>query len=49
MEDISFSFFMFFLHIEKGFQDKMKTIIVLMDLSSAFDTVWKDTVHTSPS
>lgn len=29
-------------HIERGFQDKMKTTIVLVDLSSAFDTVWKN-------
>ena len=29
-------------HIERGFQDKMKTTLVLVDLSSAFDTVWKN-------
>lgn len=29
-------------HIEAGFQDKMKTAVVLVDLSSAFDTVWRE-------
>lgn len=29
-------------HIEAGFQDKMKTTVVFVDLSSAFDTVWRN-------
>lgn len=29
-------------HIEAGLQDKKKTAVVLVDLSSAFDTVWKN-------
>lgn len=29
-------------HIEAGFQDKLRTAIVFVDLSSAFDTVWRN-------
>ena len=29
-------------HIEAGFQDKLRTAVVFVDLSSAFDTVWKN-------
>lgn len=29
------------IHIEAGFEDRRKTALVLVDLSSAFDTVWK--------
>lgn len=28
-------------HIEAGFQDKLRTAVALVDLSSAFDTVWR--------
>lgn len=31
-------------HIEAGFEDKIKTALVLVDLSSAFDTVWRKRV-----
>ena len=29
-------------HIEKGFQQKLKTGVAFLDLTSAYDTVWKD-------
>lgn len=29
-------------HIEAGFQDKMKTTVTFVDLTSAFETVWKN-------
>lgn len=31
-------------HIEAGFQDKLWTAVVFVDLSSAFDTVWRNTL-----
>src|ERR1700712_2366189 len=29
-------------HIEKGFQKRLKTGAVFLDLTAAYDTVWKD-------
>lgn len=29
-------------HIEKGFQDRKKTVAVFVDLTSAYDTIWRE-------
>jgi hypothetical protein len=32
-------------YIESGFQKRLKTGVVFVDLTAAYDTVWKDLIH----